>query len=161
MNCKGGRPHHCSTIFYITMMHILSFSSPFNVFMFVLGHCTMRGSQASNPGGGEQCIMVIWMGLVLIIIHRLKLLCKSLIDLRRLSYSVVNPIWVVVVCVCLRWSLHIYSWKAGNDWFMLNKALSFGTMVMPWSLGLTIVIKVMINKIHNVACTVEALQFWY
>jgi len=131
MNCKGGRPHHCSTIFYIKMMHILSFSSPFDVFMFVLGHCTMSGSQASNPGEEEQCTMVIWTGLVLIIIHRLKLLRKSLIDLTRLSYSVVNPIWVVVVCVCLRWSLHMNSWKVGYDWFMLNEALSFGTVVTP------------------------------
>ena len=34
MNCRGGRLSHCLVIFYIIVMHLLSFSSPFQCFHF-------------------------------------------------------------------------------------------------------------------------------
>ena len=129
---------------------------PFNLFIFVFGHRIVSCSQASNPREGEKCIMVIWTGLVLTVIHRLKWLFKPLVDWRGISYSVVNLIWVVVVCVYLRWDLNMYIWEAGYHWCMLNEALSFGTTIMPSPSCLVIMIKVMINEVNSVACTVGA-----
>jgi len=40
----------------------------------------------------------------------------------------------------------------------LSEGLSFETVIMPELLGLMIVVKVMVNKESNVACTVGALQ---
>jgi len=55
----------------------------------------------------------------------------------------------------------MYSREAGYYEFMLSEALSFGTAVTCWSLGLMIVIKVMINEVNSVSYTAGALQFWY
>jgi len=44
---------------------------------------------------------------------------------------------------------------------MSSEALSFGMAVRPWSSGLMIVIKVMINEVNSVSYIVGALQFLY
>jgi len=55
----------------------------------------------------------------------------------------------------------MYRREVGRDEFILREALSFRTAVMPQSLDLMIVIKVMINEVNSISCLVEALQFWY
>jgi len=43
----------------------------------------------------------------------------------------------------------------------LSEALSFRAVVTPKLLCLTIIAKVIINEANSVACTMEALPFWY
>jgi len=60
--------------------------------MFVLSQSIVSCSQASRPGGEEQSNMVIWNELVLIAVHRLKLLYMPFSEWRWISYGVVNLI---------------------------------------------------------------------
>jgi len=101
------------------------------VFLFVLGQSIVSCSQASRLGGGKQSGLVIWTGLLLIVVHVLKLSYMPFNECRWISYSVVNLIWVIVVCVCLSWSSNMYMWEAGYDEFFLSGALSFMTVVTP------------------------------
>ena len=52
----------------------------------------------------------------------------------------------------------MYNTEAGYDWLMLSEALSFETAAMPLSSGLMVVIKVMINEVNSVPCTVGVLH---
>jgi len=52
----------------------------------------------------------------------------------------------------------MYVRVAGYDGFLSIVALSFGIAIMSWSSTLTVVIKVMINEVKNVACPMGALQ---
>jgi len=55
----------------------------------------------------------------------------------------------------------LYVFKMKSGYVYVSGALSFGTAVMPWSLDLIMVIKVMINKVNSVACGVGVPQLWY
>ena len=63
-----------------------------SIWMFSI-FCLIRWIMESPNYDFEELVeLIIWTGLVLIIIHKLKLWCKPLIDWRSISYSVVNPI---------------------------------------------------------------------
>jgi len=119
---------------YITVMHVLSPAHSFNAFMFVLGQSILSCSQPSRPGGGEQSSMVIWSGLVLNVVHGMKLLYRPFNDLRWISCH------IVAVCICLRWNMDTNIKETSCNQVMSSGALSYGTTVMPWSLGLLNVI---------------------
>jgi len=53
--------------------------------------------------------------------------------------------------------LNMHIREVGYDGFLLIESLSFETAVTPSSSGLITVIKVIINEVNSVACTVEAL----
>ena len=54
MNCKAGSQFQLQWSFYNTLMHVMSFGSPFEMFScFVLGKCTMS-CEASKPIEGNE-----------------------------------------------------------------------------------------------------------
>jgi len=55
MNCKTEHPINVSMIFYIIVIHILSFGLPFEMLLcFVLGKCTVSWIQPSKPDEGRE-----------------------------------------------------------------------------------------------------------